>query len=86
MADIPSTKKLNDLVRGDGNKPDGFIFVPWKAGKAITWDANIVDTHAASYLKVSPVYPGQTAEAAEDRKRLNRAPYLQTIGLFLLPS
>ena len=33
-ADIPSTKKPNDLVRGDGKKPDGLTLVPWKDRKA----------------------------------------------------
>ena len=53
-ADIPSTKEPKGLVQGDGKKPDGLTLVPWKAGKALTWDATIVDTFAASYLKVSP--------------------------------
>ena len=68
-ADIPSTKEPNGLVRGDGKKLDGLTLVPWEAEKALTWDATIVDRHAASYLKVSPVLPGQVAEAAADRKR-----------------
>ena len=37
--------------------------------KALTWDATIVDTQAASYLKASPVSPYQAAEAAADRKK-----------------
>ena len=44
--------------------------VPWKAGKALTWNATIVDTFAASYLRVSPVSPDQAAEAAADRKKV----------------
>ena len=43
--------------------------VLWKAGKASTWNATIVDTHAASYLNVSPVLPSQVAEAVADRKK-----------------
>ena len=49
-------------MSGDG-------FVPWKAGKALTWDVTIVDARAASYLKVSLVSPGQAAEEAADRKQ-----------------
>ena len=69
MADIPFTEELNCLVRGDDKQPNDLTLMPRKAGKALTWDATIVDTHAASYLKVSPVLPGQAAEAAEDRKK-----------------
>ena len=69
MADIPSTKENNDLVRSDSKRSDGLTLVPCKAGKALTWDATIVDTHAASYLKVSPVLSVQAAEAAPDRKK-----------------
>ena len=68
-ADISSTKKPNGLVRGYGKKPDGLTLVPWKAGIPPTWDATISDTHAASYLKVSPVRPGQATETAADRKK-----------------
>ena len=67
--DIASTKEPKGLVREDGKKPDGLTLVPWKAGKA-TWDATIVDTFSASYLKVSPVSPGQAAEVAADRKKI----------------
>ena len=44
------------------------------------WDALIIEKHAASYLQVFPVSPCQAAEAALDRKKLNTAQYLKTIG------
>ena len=51
-AEIPSTNEPKGLVRGDDKKPDGLTLVPWKAGKALTWDATIVDTFAASYIYI----------------------------------
>ena len=63
------TKEPNDLVWGDGKKPDGHTLVWWKVGKALTCDAIIVDTHVASYLKVSPVLPSQATETAEERQK-----------------
>ena len=61
MVDIPSTKEPNGLVRGDDKKPDDLTLVPWKAGKALTWNATIVDAYAASHLNVSPVLPDHAA-------------------------
>ena len=50
-------------------KSDDLTLVLWMAEKALTWDATIVDTHIASYLKVPPVSPSQSAEAAAVRKK-----------------
>ena len=49
------------------------------AGKALTWAAIIVDTFVASYLKVSPVSPGQAAEVAADRKNITYSTVSTTI-------
>ena len=85
-ADVPSTKEPNGLIRGDGKTPNGLTLVPWNVGKALTQDATIVDTHAASYFEVFLSFQVRPLRRQQTEKRLNTAPYLQTIGLFLLPS
>jgi len=42
--------------------------VPWKAGRALVWDATVVDTLAPSYVAASATRAGAAAEIAEERK------------------
>ena len=57
-----SQRNLKVKYKALAKKPDGLTLVPWRAGKALTWDA--------SYLKVSPVSSGQAAEVATDHKKV----------------
>ena len=48
-----------NLFRSDGKRPDGATLIPWIGGKYLTWDATVVHTCAASFIRVSSV--GQPA-------------------------
>ena len=67
-AGIPSTKEPAGLSRNDGKRPDGLTLVPWSAGKNALWDVTIIDTVAASYLRLSATTAGSAAELASTRK------------------
>ena len=67
-AEIPVTKEPNGLSRTDGKRPDGLTLVPWKCGKALTWDVTVATTLAESYIRNSSVTPGSAAEAAAQKK------------------
>ena len=57
-----------DLSRKDQRRPDGKAF-PWHSGKALAWDATVVDTLAATYLPKASKTARAAAETAEDKKR-----------------
>ena len=67
-AGVPVTKEPLKLHRNDGKRPDGLTLVPWKGGKALTWDETIVTTLAASYLNASSACAGSAAEALALKK------------------
>jgi hypothetical protein len=54
-AEIPSSKEPVGLSRSDGKRPDGITLVPWTAGKNAIWDVTVVNTLAASYVRVGRV-------------------------------
>ena len=72
-ADIPSTKKPTELLRGDGKRRKGLTLVHWQAGKCLTWDATGLDTLASSYAKVTAAWVRGEADAAAERKSLKYA-------------
>ena len=57
-----------DLSRKDQRRPDGTAF-PWHSGKALAWDATVVDTLAETYLQKTSKTARAAAEMAEDKKR-----------------
>jgi len=67
-AGIPITKEPVRLTRQDGNRPDGLTLIPWQGGKPLTWDVNVVNTLAASYLSSSARSAGAAADLAASRK------------------
>ena len=52
-ANVTSVLEPVGLNRGDGKRPDGLTIFPWKFGKALVWDVNVVDTVAQSYVTAS---------------------------------
>ena len=70
---VPSTLEPTRINRGDGKRPDGITLFPWKNGRCLVWDANVVDTFAATHLAACSLELGAGAAAAEERKRLNCA-------------
>jgi hypothetical protein len=77
-ADIPSVKEPLGLIRTDGKHPDGLTLIPWKGGKAVTWDATVADTIAESYLAKTAIEAGAAAEAAAGRKEVKYAQITNT--------
>ena len=67
-ADVPVTKEPTGLSRSDGKRPDGLTLVPWKCGKALTWDVTVAATLAESYIRSTSVTAGSAAEAAALKK------------------
>ena len=67
-ARIPNMLEPPGLSREDGKQPDGLTLIPWSHGKALIWDATVVNTLAKSYLYLSSKNAGSVAEAAERRK------------------
>ena len=70
---VPATKEPNVLFRADGKRPDGLTLVPWREGRSVTWDVTVADTVAESYLSISSITAGATAQAAAERKNAKYA-------------
>lgn len=64
-AGIPSVLEPPGICRGDGKRVDGLSLVPWKAGKALIWDATCRDTMAISYLDKTSKLSGEAARSGE---------------------
>jgi len=62
------TKEPCGLTRTDSKHPDGLTFIPWQAGKPLTWDVTVVSTLADSYVHLSSQSAGDGAEAAANRQ------------------
>jgi len=67
LAAIPVAKEPQGLFRAD-ERPDGLTMVPWREGKSLTWDVNVVCPLAESYIGDSATNAGSAAEAAATRK------------------
>jgi len=67
-AGIPAVKEPPGLSRADGKRPDGLTLIPWLRGRALIWDATVVDSLASSYLPSTSARGAAAAELAADRK------------------
>ncbi len=67
-AGIPAIKESSGLLRTDSKRPDGLSLIPWLRGKLLIWDVKVTDTVATSYLSLSSVASGGTAELAAEKK------------------
>ena len=67
-AGVPSTKEPVGLSRNDGKRPDGLSLIPWKNGKAVTWDVTVVNPLADSYVSNASISSGFVAEMAASKK------------------
>src|SRR5688572_15537800 len=67
-AGIPAVKEPSGLTRADGKRPDGQTLIPWCSGRALIWDATVVDTVAASYITGTAAEAGAATEIAAKRK------------------
>ena len=56
------------MLETDRRRPDGMSFVPWKQGKALTWDVTVVDTVALTHVVDSAERAGSAAKNAERKK------------------
>ncbi len=66
---VPSALEPTHHYRIDNKRPDGLLFLPWKHGKELSWDLNVVDALARSCLKDGSVgNPGTVAVTAEERR------------------
>jgi hypothetical protein len=52
--------------------------IPWRNGKALIWDATVIDTLAPSYLQQTSRRAGAAAEVAEDRKNSKYQAFLNS--------
>ena len=69
-ADLPSILEPVGLCRTDGKRADGVTIVPWKRGRALTWDVTVWDSFAPSYVSLAASGPGLIANRAESHKKL----------------
>jgi Reverse transcriptase (RNA-dependent DNA polymerase) len=69
-AGIPAVKEPSGLTRSDGKRPDGQTLIPWRSGRALLWDATVVNTVAASYIPATAAEAGGAAELAAKRKHV----------------
>ena len=67
-AGVPVVKEPLGILRNDGKRPDGLTLVPWRGGKALTWDVTVVTTLAESYLPASSTCAGSASETAAAKK------------------
>jgi hypothetical protein len=81
-AGTPAIKEPSGLARTDGKRPDGQTLIPWSNGRALIWDATVVDTLAASYVLENATEAGRAAEKAATRK-LSKYLDLQRTYLFV---
>jgi len=49
-AQIPAVKEPVDLMRQDGNRPDGTTILPWSRGRPLAWDVTVPDTYADAHV------------------------------------
>jgi len=69
-AGIPVAKEPTGIYRDSVKRPDGVTLVPWKSGRALTWDVTVATTLADSYVPASSVTAAAAAEAATSRKEV----------------
>ena len=66
-------KEPTGLSRSDGRRPDGMSLIPWRNGKALTWDVTVATTLADSYVNATASCAGAAAESAANRKLMKYA-------------
>ena len=67
-ANVPARLEPKGMLEADRRRPDGMSLVPWKQGKALTWDVTVVDTVALTHVVDSAERAGSAAENAERKK------------------
>ena len=67
-ANVPARLEPKGMLEADRRRPDGMSLVPWKHGKALTWDVTVVDTVALTHVVDSAGRAGSAAENAEKKK------------------
>ena len=70
---VPSTLEPPGLSRTDGKRPDGLTLIPWANGRALIWDATVLDTLANSYVNKTAIRTGAAAELGSKIKHKNYA-------------
>ena len=78
---MPVLLELTDLSRKDGKRPDGVTVLPFRNGRALSWDATCVHPLAASYVDVASKAPKAVAALAETRKRSKYLPVLDRVDI-----
>ena len=68
-AGISSIKEPLDLLRDDGERPDGVTMFPWSGGRCVAWDVTVPDTFAATHLPLTSITPSAAAEEPQLTKR-----------------
>ena len=63
---LPKNRKI--LSRSDGKRPEGLTLTPWREGHCLAWNITVADTTAISYLPITAITAGSTAELAAMRK------------------
>ena len=81
-AGIPAVKAPPGLNRADGKRPDGLTLIPWLRGRALIWDATVVDSLASSYLPSTSARGVAAAELAADRKLAKYNVLAQAVAMF----
>ena len=67
-ANVPARLEPKGMLEVDRRRPDGMTLIPWKHGKALTWDGTVVDTLASTHVIDSAERAGSAAEEAERKK------------------
>ena len=65
---VPVSKEPAGMISGSLKRPDGVTLIPWKGGKALSWDATVATTLADSYLEDSAAHSGFASESAASKK------------------
>ena len=68
-AEVKARLEPDGIDRGDNLRPDGLTSQPFSQGKALCWDATVVDTFCESYVIDCAIEAGSAATKAEIRKR-----------------